>query len=52
MNRQRIYIDRAEDRDAVAVVLVRNGYAVRYAREKRKTGSRYLYFVEFLREGE
>jgi len=43
--KQRIYVAKAEDRDQVAVILVRNGYAVRQGREKQ--GNRYAWFVEY-----
>ncbi len=44
---KRIYLDRQEDREAVALALVRNGYSVRFGKEKSKTGSRYLHYVEY-----
>lgn len=49
MKADRIYIDRREDIDAVAVVLVRNGYTVRRFREKQKSG-RYLVGLEYWKE--
>ncbi len=48
--RGRLFIDKPVDRDAAAVILIRNGYTVRIGREK--CGSRYLYFVEYWKEGE
>ena len=43
----RIYIAKPEDRDAVVAILARNGYTVRQASEKSKTGSRTIHFIEY-----
>lgn len=37
---------REEDRAQLAVILVRNGYTVRYGREKRGNSSAYTHFIE------
>lgn len=46
--RTRIYITNPADRDAVIVVLARNGYAVRQGREKR--GNKSVSYVEYWEE--
>lgn len=33
------------------MILARNGYAVRQAKEKRGTSKSYTYFVEYWKEG-
>lgn len=47
----RLEIEKAEDRDAVVVILARNGYTVRQAKEKVGKNTRYTYYVEFWRGG-
>lgn len=42
----KLYIDRPEDRDAVVMILAKNGYTVRQGKEKDKTGKRNVAFVE------
>lgn len=50
MSRTRIYISLPQDRDAVVIVLARNGYTVRQGKEKKgKAG--YTKYVEFWEEG-
>lgn len=39
-------IARPEDRDAIVVILVRNGYTVRQGKEKRPDRKRAVSFVE------
>lgn len=45
----KLYIEKPADRDAVIVVLARNGYTVRQGREKQ--GSKTVWFVEALKNG-
>lgn len=40
------------DRDAIVVILAKNGYTVRQGREKRGKSSAYTWFVEYWRNGE
>ena len=48
----RIECEKAEDRDALVVILDRNGYAVRQVREKPNPKStKYAYFVEYWKGG-
>ena len=49
--KNKLYIDRPDDRDQVVVILGHNGYTVRQGREKAKTGNKYLHFVEYWKEG-
>lgn len=49
-DRQRIEFAKEADRDALAMILVRNGYAVKRCREKRGKSSDYTYFIEYWRE--
>ena len=39
------------DRDALAVILVRNGYTVRVVKKKSPTGSRTISYVEYWKGG-
>lgn len=50
MSKTRIYISSPQDRDAVVMVLARNGYTVRQGKERK--GKTYEKFVEFWKEGE
>jgi len=43
----RIFVENVLDRDETVKILAKNGYTVRIGREKAKTGSRYLHFVEY-----
>ena len=45
----RIDCAKASDREALVVILVRNGYAVRVGKEKRGTSKAFQFFVEFWR---
>ena len=47
----RLEIEKAEDRDAVVVILARNGYTVRQTKEKVGKNTRYTYYVEFWKGG-
>ena len=49
-DRNRIECEKAEDRDALVVIIARNGYTVRQAKERRGPNTRYTYFVEFWKE--
>lgn len=40
-----------QNRDTLVMILARNGYAVRQAKEKRGTSKSYTYFVEYWKEG-
>lgn len=48
--KHRIYIELLADRDAVVTAVAHNGYTVRSGREKAKTGSRYLHYIEYWRD--
>lgn len=48
--RQRILCERETDRDALAQILVRNGYSVRYVRIKADKGTRYNHYIEYWKE--
>ncbi|MCM1545270.1 MAG: resolvase [Ruminococcus sp.] len=57
MNRKRIYAQKqgvlnANDREALALLLVKAGYAVRIGKERPagKTNGAYIYFVEYWEE--
>lgn len=47
----RVEIEKAEDRDALLMMLGRNGYTVRQIREKVGKNTRYTYYVEFWKGG-
>lgn len=47
----KLYITKAEDRDAVLVILGRNGYTVRQGKEKRPETRRTVSYVEVLEHG-
>lgn len=52
MQAARIECEKAEDRDALVVILARNGYSVRQVKEKpNPKGTRYAYFVEYWKWG-
>ena len=44
----RIYISAPADRDAVATILVRNGYTVRQGKEKK--GKAYEKYIEYWKD--
>ena len=39
------------DRDALAGILIRNGYTVRWVKEKKGTTSSYVHYIEYWRGG-
>ena len=43
----KVYIEKSDDRDTFATILIRNGYTVRQGREK--TGNKYLHYIEYWR---
>lgn len=43
----RIEIDKKEDREALALILVKNGYTVKITKGKPQGGSKAVYFVEY-----
>lgn len=47
----KLYITKAEDRDAVTLALVRSGYTVRQGTEKMPDGKRNVSFVEVTGHG-
>ena len=49
--RRKIDCTSAADRDTLVMILARNGYTVRQAKEKRGTSKSYTYFVEYWKEG-
>lgn len=52
MNKQRIQVSNAEDRKAMAVILVNNGYTVRFAKEKTAGSRSVTVYVEYWRDEE
>lgn len=48
MEKQKIYVSNAEDRLALAGILIKNGYTVRMSREKQ--GNKAVCFVEYWRD--
>ncbi len=48
----KLKISKAEDRDAVIVILARNGYTVRQGKEKKPGDKTYSYFVEVVEHGQ
>lgn len=44
----KLYISKAEDRDAVVVILARNGYTVRQGKEKQTGKTNAVSFVEVI----
>lgn len=49
MSSQLLYIGKEEDRLAVAVVLVKNGYTVRAGKTRRTGAKVYDHFLEYWR---
>lgn len=43
----RIEVDKKEDREDLALILIKNGYTVRIAKEKPQGGSKFVFFVEY-----
>lgn len=48
---QKIVIEAKQDREAVILVLARNGYTVRQGRTKTGKSNNYTYYVEYWKEG-
>ncbi len=48
---QKIFIETKQDREAVILVLARNGYTVRQGRTKTGKSNNYTYYVEYWKEG-
>ena len=49
---QRIEVAKEADRDALALILYRNGYTVRYVKEKSMKGNNtYVHYIEYWRGG-
>ena len=49
MEPQKIDCELKADRDALVMILARNGYTVRVGREKRGASKNYTYYVEYWR---
>lgn len=47
---QKIDCELKADRDALVMILARNGYTVRIGKERRGTGTKNTYFVEYWKE--
>ena len=47
----KLYISKAEDRDAAIVILARNGYTVRQGKEKKSGDKAFTHFVEVIEYG-
>lgn len=43
----RIEVDKKEDREDLALILFKNGYTVKLAKEKPQGSSKIVYFVEY-----
>lgn len=50
MERQKIAASNSEDRTTIATILIKNGYTVRFGREKQ--GNKVVCFVEYWRESD
>lgn len=50
MERTKIDCELKADRDALVMILAHNGYTVRIGKERRGTGSKNTYFVEYWKE--
>ena len=48
--RQIIKIDNAADRDTLAMILVRNDYAVRHVRQKIGKSNAYTHYIQYWKE--
>lgn len=48
----KIKVAKAEDRDAMIVILARNGYTVRQSKEKRNGEKVFTYYVEVVEDGQ
>ena len=51
MEHQRIEVAKEVDRDALALILYRNGYTVRYVKEKSAKATTYIHYIEYWRGG-
>ena len=51
MVKNKIYVTNAEDRNTVAIVLIKNGYTVRIEKEKGKN-TKVIHYVEYWRGDE
>lgn len=51
MPRQKIFIERAEDRDTAVQVLARNGYTVRIGKCRHGKQNKYDWYIEYWMEG-
>ena len=52
MEHQLIKCEAPADRDALVVILVKNGYTVRHHREKIGKSNAYTHYIEYWKEGE
>lgn len=48
----KIKVQKAEDRDAVIMILARNGYTVRQGKEKRPGEKTFTFFMEVMEANE
>jgi hypothetical protein len=49
MEHRKIDVELKADREALAVILAKNGYTVRIGKEMRGKTSKYTHFVEYWR---
>lgn len=47
----KLKVSKPEDRDAMIVILARNGYTVRQGKEKKTGEKAFTYFVEVVEDG-
>lgn len=47
MDKNRIICAKAEDREALCLILARNGYTVRMGREKTAGTKNFVYYIEY-----
>lgn len=47
----KLKVAKPEDRDAMIVILARNGYTVRQGKEKRNGEKTFTHFVEVVEDG-
>ena len=52
MEKLRIQVSNAEDRKTMAVILVNNGYTVRFSKEKKPESKNVVVYVEYWRGAE
>ncbi|MEG1758257.1 MAG: hypothetical protein RR235_07350 [Oscillospiraceae bacterium] len=48
----KLYIDKAQDRETVACILIRNGYTVKQSKEKSAGSKSFIWYLEFAKDGE